>query len=468
MKQNNIKDEYVYENAKFSNVSPAEYLKNADFFTPKYSAKTGAGRVYALSCLCISILAIYGVTFNHLFIVFYWIVASISMAILLFRLAGAAFSPEKLNNRQYKPLRIAPIYTIMIALYRESGVVQDLLLALSKIEWPKHCLDIIFLCEENDTPTIKALEANKNICDFRILVLPDGVPKTKPRALQIGLKFAKGQYITIYDAEDRPDPKQLLSAYNAFLNGDEKLAIVQAPLIINNHKESWIAGQFFLEYAMWFRVILPALVRFSDFLPLGGTSNHFKAEVLKEIGGWDAYNLTEDADLGVRLCRYGYKATLISEPTYEEAPPKITAWIKQRSRWIHGHMQTIGVHIRNPIKTFQEMGIRGSFAFIIGIMSGPLSASMRAPFVFLMLFAFFENELRNLSWTMAFIGIAAETTIALTAIRRDGRNKVLNIILSMPLYWLLQLPAFLRATHNIMFKPYVWDKTEHGNAARKN
>ncbi|KAF0117973.1 MAG: family 2 glycosyl transferase [Hyphomonadaceae bacterium] len=374
---------------------------------PNACAKGGAGRSYGLACVIIAILAVYGVVVDAKLIGFYWFVAGLSVGIMFFRLLGALFSPEEASSKPCSIPQIAPIYTVMVALYRESSVVADLIDALLALEWPKDKLDLIFLCEAGDEKTIEALKSQQNRHPFRIIILPKGIPQTKPRALQVGLQFARGQYITIYDAEDKPDKYQLLRAYEAFIHGEKSLAVVQAPLITWNHNESWIAGQFFVEYAMWFRVILPTLNRFSNFIPLGGTSNHFKASALKEVGGWDPYNLTEDADLGARFCRYGYRATLISAPTYEEAPPKFGIWLKQRGRWIHGHLQTIGVNMRDPITFVTQMGLRGTFAFMVGILAGPLCAAMRAPFVLLVLANALFFQTSNVALGLALLGFGA-------------------------------------------------------------
>jgi cellulose synthase/poly-beta-1,6-N-acetylglucosamine synthase-like glycosyltransferase len=429
-------------------------------------ARGGAGRFYGIAFVIVAALAVYGMAFDARFIGFYWLVASLSVGVMFFRLFGVLFSPEEGGTKAYAVPQMAPIYTVMVALYRESSVVAQLVNSLMELKWPKDKLDLIFLCESGDEKTIEALRGQQHFHRFRVIILPDGTPKTKPRALQVGLQFALGKFITIYDAEDKPDKNQLLHAFEAFKHGDENLAVVQAPLITWNHLESWIAGQFFVEYAMWFRVILPTLNRFSNFIPLGGTSNHFKASALNKVGGWDPYNLTEDADLGVRLCRYGYKATLINAPTYEEAPPKFGIWLKQRGRWIHGHLQTIGVNMRTPIAFVKEMGLRGTFACTVGILAGPLCAAMRAPFILLLIADIFYFQATNGVIGLALSGFAAELIVALVAMRRDGRKGTIWFVATMPLYWLLQLPAFLRAVANLLFAPHKWDKTDHGRDAR--
>ena len=358
------------------------------------------------------------------------------------------------------------MWTTLIALYKEADSVASLLDALDRLEWPKGKLDIIFACEHDDLATLHALSDQRKSHQFRIVRVPSGGPRTKPNALQTALPFARGRYLTVYDAEDRPTPKQLRAAFHAFLTGPNNLAVVQSPLVTWNHTESWIAGQFALDYAVWFRVMLPAFAFLCGILPLGGTSNHFRTQILRKVGGWDPYNVTEDADLGVRLGRNGYRASLISPPTYEEAPPKTTAWICQRGRWIQGHIQTLSVHLRQPIALFREVGLRGFVAILLGLATGPMAAALALPMTLGLIVGLGNHQFLSL-WPFWVIGMCGTIISSTVACRRDGRWSLLLAILSVPFYRCLQSVAACRAIWRVVFTPTIWDKTDHGLAARR-
>ncbi|NJR20615.1 MAG: glycosyltransferase [Hyphomonadaceae bacterium] len=269
----------------------------------------------------------------------------------------------------------------------------------------------------------------------------------------------------MYDAEDRPDPRQLRAAAAAFAEGPANLAVVQAPLVIWNHTESWIAAQFAVDYAIWFRVMLPFLARLSPILPLGGTSNHFRTEALRNVGGWDPFNVTEDADLGIRLGRMGYRAGLIEPPTYEEAPPKTLAWIKQRGRWIQGHIQTVSLHMRQPALMLRQIGARGFFTVIVGLGLGPMAAIFALPLQVHALYCLGNGHADIMDIAVLF-SLAAQVFAGLIAIGRDGRKQMQWAIFSQPIYVALQSLAAARAIWRVVFTPSFWDKTDHGCAAR--
>ncbi|MCX5513382.1 hypothetical protein C3941_00095 [Kaistia algarum] len=236
------------------------------------------------------------------------------------------------------PARL-PVYTILLPLYDEAHMVPELVRAMNRLDWPRDRLDIKFLIEARDRATARALEKLSLTTPFEVIVVPDAAPRTKPKALAFALPLVRGEFVTVYDAEDRPDPGQLIEAYAAFRAGDARLACVQAPLLIDNGEMNGLAGLFAMEYAILFDALLPFLAALDLPLPLGGTSNHFRREALERIGGWDPYNVTEDADMGIRLARFGLKAKTITRPTYEEAPLSTKLWLAQRTRWLKGWMR---------------------------------------------------------------------------------------------------------------------------------
>jgi glycosyltransferase XagB len=258
----------------------------------------------------------------------------------LTRLAGAC---TPLAARPPPPMadEDLPAYTIIAPLYREAEVVGELLENLAAIDYPRDRLQALIVLEADDAQTLAAVRALDLPAFVQVLVAPPGTPKTKPRACNHALARARGDLVVIYDAEDMPDPGQLREAAARFAASPPSLACLQAPLRIEDPGFSlFLPSQFRLEYAAHFEVLLPALSKWGLAFPLGGTSNHFKVGPLREIGAWDAYNVTEDADVGFRLAAAGYTLGVISKPTWETAPTRWSQWLPQRARWIKGHMHT--------------------------------------------------------------------------------------------------------------------------------
>lgn len=270
----------------------------------------------------------------------------------------AAVGSRRLRFPEIMPFkrRDLPVYSVLVPLYREQAVVGQLLASLERLNWPRSKLDIKLVCEKDDFDTIAEIRGRTLPSNYELVLVPSGGPRTKPKALNYALQFARGEIIAIFDAEDRPHPDQLLEAWQAFQRGGKQLACVQAPLIIGNFRQNLLTRMFAFEYATLFRGLLPWLASQGLVIPLGGTSNHFRRSCLDQVGGWDAYNVTEDADLGMRLARFGYGIDVITRGTVEDAPVDYSVWHKQRTRWIKGWMQTWLVHGRNPYTTWRELG----------------------------------------------------------------------------------------------------------------
>lgn len=430
--------------------------------SPNLSSANGAGIIFTIILLVIGFLP-----FLEFFKIkfFYYCALILSIIIIVFRLLIIFFSKNKKIEELPNMPDIAPIYTILVAMYKEADVVEQLANSLQKLEWPKDRLDIIFICEEDDFRTISKIEPICSANNYRLLIMEEGIVKTKPRALQAALEFAIGDFIVIYDAEDRPHPQQLKQAFKVFIESDENLGVVQSMLIPTNHNESLISGLFCLDYAIWFQMILPFFAKMSGAIPLGGTSNHFRKSAIVNVGGWDPFNVTEDADLGIRLARNNYIAKIIPSPTFEEAPPKIGAWIRQRSRWIKGHIQTISVHAREPIKSLYQLGFWGSVSIVFSMVLGPIFASLRLPLMFILIFSFMMNGF-NIGAYIALFSLSVEYIIGILAIMKDKRYSLALGLLFLPFYWLLQSIAFYRAAMQIFTCPHYWEKTMHGAGAR--
>ncbi len=372
-----------------------------------------------------------------------------------------------------------PIYTLLVPLFREAHMLAPLLVALQRIDYPQAKLDIRIILEASD-PDTQAVAAGialpGHVC---IVVVPDGQPRTKPKALNYALQMVRGEFVAIFDAEDAPDPDQLRKAVAAFQTHGPQTACLQAQLNIHNRNASWLARQFTLEYCALFDALLPCLARLGLPLPLGGTSNHFRTNALLACGGWDPFNVTEDADLGIRLHRLGWKTGVITSTTYEEAPQRWSVWLPQRTRWLKGWMQTYLVHTRRldaAVATPTVKGQRLTTAVGVHVLLGGLLLSVLVhPLVYVLLiseivsghfFARPESLMGESFWRIAIanfaIGFVASLVLgAITAWRRGYRALAFRVVM-MPFYWLLISIAGYRALWQLIRDPYRWEKTAHG------
>lgn len=400
-------------------------------------------------------------------------VASILFKLLL-SLVGSADRFHQITDEEVAALddRDLPIYTILVPVYKEPEVMPILIKSLSKLDYPHERLDVLILLEENDRDTIEAARAAKPPRYVRLLIVPDSKPKTKPKACNYGLAFARGEYLTIYDAEDIPDPDQLKKAVIAFRKGDPSLVCVQAALNYFNRNENFLTRMFTLEYSYWFDYLLPGLETLRMPIPLGGTSNHFRTDRLRELQGWDPFNVTEDADLGIRASQHGYTVGVINSTTYEEANCAVKNWIRQRSRWIKGYMQTWLVHNRNPLRSLRKLGLKNwlSYQFFIG---GSFFTFLTSPIMWLLFIYWLLTRahwLQNLfpSWLVylglfnLLVGNAIGIYLNLVAVFRRGYYDLAFYALLNPIYWQLHSMAAYMALWQLFTKPFYWEKTIHG------
>jgi cellulose synthase/poly-beta-1,6-N-acetylglucosamine synthase-like glycosyltransferase len=337
-------------------------------------------------------------------------------------------------------------------------------------------LDVILAVEADDRETRAAIDARTSRMPITVVAAPASIPRTKPKALNVALPFARGSFTVIYDAEDRPEPNQLRRALQAFHAADADLGCVQARLCIDNTADSWLAGLFTAEYAGQFDVFLPGLAHFRLPLPLGGTSNHFYTATLRKIGAWDSYNVTEDADLGIRLARFGYRSDMISSTTYEEAPAHLGPWLRQRTRWFKGWVQTWAVHMRQPRRLKRELGLAGFLTFQL-IVGGSVVAALLHPLLMAgLIYSVADGFSRERGDTVAVaihmailggtvvIGYLTSAFIGWVGLKRRGLNATAWVLLLTPLHWLLLSLAAWRALYQLVVAPYRWEKTEHGLA----
>lgn len=342
-------------------------------------------------------------------------------------------------------------------------------------DYPAEKLDVIIAVEADDRATQDAIAARSNRVPITVIPVAPAQPRTKPKALNFALPFARGAFIVIYDAEDRPQPNQLRLALQAFRAGDERLACVQARLCIDNTADGWLTRLFTAEYAGQFDVFLPGLTAWGLPLPLGGSSNHFHTATLREIHAWDPYNVTEDADLGMRLARFGYRAAMIDSTTYEEAPAHFGAWLRQRTRWFKGWMQTWLVHMRQPAILLRDLGLPGFITFQLIVGGNVLAALVHPIFTFTLIYfatinpiwSFESNPPSLLIWFYGICVVAgylASAFLGWMGLKRRGLLRNAWILLLTPLHWLLLSLAAWRAVYQLVVAPYAWEKTEHGLA----
>lgn len=356
-----------------------------------------------------------------------------------------------------------PIYTVIAPLYREAEVVGELVAALERLDYPRDRLQALIVLEEDDEETHQAVRDLEPPAFIQVLTAPPGAPKTKPRACNLALERARGEFLVIYDAEDAPHPRQLREAAARFAADRPDLACLQAPLRIERDPR-FIPAQFALEYAIQFEVVLPFLAKAGLPFPLGGTSNHFRTSSLRAVGGWDPYNVTEDADIGFRLSAAGQRLDVISLPTLEPAPTRFRDWLPQRARWVKGHMQTLAVHARGP--AVRTPGSLASLVLTLALsvasshLHGLLAAWGLIGFVE-MVTSHQAPVMRPLDLSLLLLGWASSTMAGLVGLRRAGSPIRLRDLVGTLAYWPMQSLAAARASVQFVRDPYRWDKTPH-------
>lgn len=438
------------------------------------------GQVIFLGTLIyVSLIWLYFQPVSFIATLFGFIQAIFSILVLfktILSLVGARYEMyEPITSEEVASISEAelPVYTILVPVYKEPEVIGHLIEALKKMDYPQNKLDIILLLEEDDRITLEAAKRAKPPGNWRFIVVPHAVPKTKPKACNYGLFFARGKYLTIYDAEDVPEPDQLKKAVIGFKKQGPSCVCLQAALNYFNANENFITRMFTLEYSYWFDYLLPGLDRLRLPIPLGGTSNHFKTDFLKLLGGWDPFNVTEDADLGVRASAHNMTVGVINSTTYEEANSRYWNWVRQRSRWIKGYMQTALVYNRHPFKMIKTLGLKQwlSFQLFVGgtpflFLSVPVVWSIFIYWLFTqtkLLDPFFPPllvywGLFNLLWGN-FLGIY----LNMIAVFRRKLHYLMPYSLLNPFYWLcFHSIAAYKALWQLFFKPFYWEKTEHG------
>lgn len=383
-------------------------------------------------------------------------------------------APTPLNPQQSAPkhgfLKL-PTVSILVPLYKEREIAGRLVKRLARLSYPKELLDVCLVVEEDDTLTQETL-AQANLPRWmRQIVVPRGVVKTKPRAMNFALDFCRGSVIGVYDAEDAPDPDQIHKVVRRFAQRGAEVACLQGKLDFYNARTNWLSRCFTVEYATWWRIVLPGVERAGFAIPLGGTTLFFRRDALEELGRWDAHNVTEDADLGIRLARHGYRTELIDTVTEEEANCRVWPWIKQRSRWIKGYAMTYGVHMRQPRKLLHDLGWWKFLGFQI-LFLGSLSQFLLAPILWTFwafplglphpLRGVMPSELLILLGTVFMATELLTITIGIQAVSNDKLRWLRFWVPTLHFYYPLASLAAMKGFTEIMTKPFYWDKTQHG------
>jgi cellulose synthase/poly-beta-1,6-N-acetylglucosamine synthase-like glycosyltransferase len=441
---------------------------------PRFSARfvVSGWQGAMLGAIAVAVPVAFAIAPDEAFLALHLCATVFFMSCVVLRLAAAVASlpPPGPPPEAFDPAN-APVYTILVALRDEVEVVPELLASLGRLSWPRSRLQVVFICEDDDRRTIDALRTAGLRPWAEIIEVPRGMPATKPNALTFALALTHGELVAVYDAEDRPHPMQLWEAWGRFRGEDHGLACLQAPLRIDNGAAGILPRMFALEYAALFGRFLPYLAQRGLVLPLGGTSNHFRRAALEEVGAWDPYNVTEDADLGVRLARHGYRSGVIHAPTGEDAPERAMVWVKQRSRWLKGWAQTWLVHMRDPAGLKADLGI-GSFVGLQVLLAGLLLSSLLHP---VLLFTggglaakavaggglppaqvvLFALDVFNIA-----LGYGAFLLLGWRSAPAERRD-FWKMVLYTPLYWMMMSVAAWRALEQLLIRPHHWEKTPH-------
>ncbi len=421
---------------------------------------------------------------------------------LLIVLLSVVRRPElRVDARELAALRHEdlPVYTVLVPLYRESAVADKIVRAVEGLDYPRDKLDVKFLLEQDDVETARACTDLELPPGCEIVVVPHAYPKTKPKACNHGLARARGKYLVIYDAEDRPEPDQLRKAVAAFKRVEDRVVCLQVKLNYYNPDQNWLTKWFTLEYTTWFDLFLPGLHALDAPIPLGGTSNHFRTEALRQLGGWDPFNVTEDCDLGIRLHRHGYRTRILDATTWEEANERLGNWLRQRSRWNKGYLQTHLAHTRRTLGTLRELGPFGFLSFLFtvggltltlllnpvfwavllvyaGLWIGKLAGLGATPWRMLYFDRVSDVDPTYTTWSQlswVFFGIAvvlflangAFVAINVLACCRRGLKRLLPQAILSPLYWVLISAGAWKGMLQLLFRPFYWEKTQHGLTA---
>lgn len=446
-------------------VAAEESCRNSD---PAVASNIALGAILAVT---LGMLTMPLATFT---VIFAWAVLTLyaTMGLKLFAWIAQVRAVARSARTEAEPVPIRlPTISVLVPLFNERDIAARLVQRLGRLNYPRELLDILLVVEETDDTTLEALAGASLPRWMRVVTVPRGPIQTKPRAMNYALGFCRGSIIGIYDAEDRPDPEQLNVVARRFAVAPPEVVCLQGILDYYNPRTNWLARCFTIEYAAWFRAMLPGLARLGFVVPLGGTTLFFRRDKLEELGGWDAHNVTEDADLGLRLARHGYKTELIDTVTQEEANCRALPWVKQRSRWLKGYAMTWAVHMRDPRRLWRELGPRGFIGVQI-LFLGSLSQYLLSPMLWtcwLMAFGLPHpvSAVMPTPMVIALIGSfvlseAVNIMVGIWATRGSQHRHLIPWVPTLHFYFPLGALAGWRAIYEAVTRPFHWEKTAHG------
>lgn len=442
-----------------------------------WDVRPGRRVAATLACLVGAAAATFAAPVAVFTVLAVWAGLTLLISAALKTAAFAAGFGADVPDRVAGPAGPLPRISILVPLFRETEIAHALINRLSRLTYPKCLLDVVLVLEEEDELTRQTLAAIDLPPWIRPVVVPDGQPRTKPRAMNYALDFCEGEIVGIFDAEDAPDPDQLTAVARCFQSAPPDLVCLQGVLDYYNPRQNWLARCFTIEYAAWFRLILPGLARLGLAIPLGGTTLFFRRDALERLGGWDAHNVTEDADLGFRLARHGYRTEMIRTVTGEEANCRLWPWIRQRSRWLKGYMTTWLVHMRRPRRLYRQLGARrfwGFQAHFVTVLSQVTLAPLLWSFWLLLLGLPHPLEPVVPGGALVFTGSLflliemVNISIHATAVTGRGHRHLIAWAPTMHLYAPLAAIAAYKALYELVVKPFFWDKTRHGLSLTRN
>lgn len=374
------------------------------------------------------------------------------------------------NSKKTSIARL-PVVSIMVPLFKEKEIANHLVRRMRDLNYPRELLDVCIVIEGDDETTKATIAATDLPRWIRPIEVPAGSIRTKPRAMNYALSFCRGSIIGVYDAEDAPHPDQIHTVVQRFHERSPQVACLQGMLDYYNARTNWLSRCFAIEYATWFRVVLPGIQKLGFALPLGGTTLFFRREALEKLGGWDAHNVTEDADLGIRLVRHGYRTEIIETVTQEEANCRPWAWIKQRSRWNKGYAITWAVHMRDPVKLYRDLGAWKFFGVQV-LFGATLSQFVLAPVLWSFWLLMFDvaHPFKDILPQSVLIGIGIslflteliQIAIGVFAVWGTQHRRLAIFVPTLQLYFPLGVAAVYKGLFELFTCPFYWDKTEHG------
>lgn len=397
------------------------------------------------------------------------------VAVGLLAVQTALYLVAMFPHRPRQMLRAAPAglptISLFLPLYHEDNIAPMLLERIDALDYPRDRLEVWLIMECDDRVTAQAISRVKLPAWAHVLTVAPGEVQTKPRAMNVALDFCRGSIVGVYDAEDAPDPDQLRRVAARFAAAKPNVAALQGRLSFYNTRASWLTRCFSIDYAAWFWMILPAIGRLGWPIPLGGTTIFMRRDALESVGGWDAHNVTEDADLGLRLARAGWRTELIDSVTLEEATARPRAWIKQRSRWQKGYAITWAAHMRHPLRLIRDLGpwgFVGVQVLFLGSLAGAALAPLLWPFWLLLAMAPAPYAPALPTGAMWIVHLGLGLTLAVQAaglviaLSRQRRLALVRWLPAMMLYYPLATISLGKAVAELVTRPFYWDKTVHG------